>query len=275
MSLRVIAHGLLLTAVVLTIALPARYSRATVVEFQTSLGNFEVNLADTTTPLTVTNFLQYVNNGLYTNSIIHRSVPGFVSQGGGFTYDQMLPLDTVPEFAAVANEPEFSSLRGSIAMAKIGGNPDSATSQWFINLDDNSSILDDQNGGFTVFGQVVGNGMDVVDAIAALPVYGFTSPLNELPLRNYTATDFANGVTVDDTHLVMISAVVITDSTADTSATLTLTPNTAINPAPPVTPPVTTPPASGGGGGGGAVGVAAIFGMILVCALRRRKVSLF
>jgi cyclophilin family peptidyl-prolyl cis-trans isomerase len=106
----------------------------------------------------------------------------------------------------VINEPGISNLRGTIAMAKRPGDPNSATSQWFINLADNSELLDDQNGGFTVFGEVTGNGMDVVDAIAALPVWNAgspcfgCSPLTELPLRDYPG----GGAPVEEQNLVMM-----------------------------------------------------------------------
>ena len=238
-------------------------ANATVVEFQTDLGNFEVNLYDNATPETVANFLNYVNNGRFTSSVIHRSVPGFVVQGGGFTFDMALPLNDIPTFAPVMNEPEFANVRGTIAMAKLGGDPNSATSQWFFNLGDNTANLDGQNGGFTVFGEVVGNGMDVVDAIAALPRFGFAAPFGELPLRNYTQDDFDNGVAVDDTHLVMIDAVIVTDSTVDSAAGLNPPLNTG-GPAPP-------PPPATSGGGGGSLGFFMLFTLSLV--YRRRKTS--
>ncbi len=252
------------TAAVFALAFLPQVSSATVVEFQTVLGNFEVNLYDNTTPQTVANFLNYVNNGRYTNSVIHRSVPNFVAQGGGFTYDMALPLNDVPAFAAVVNEPELANVRGTIAMAKLGSDPNSATSQWFFNLADNTANLDVQNGGFTVFGEVVGNGMDVVDAIAALPRYNFGAPTDELPLRNYTQTDFSNNVTVDDSHLVIISAVVVSDSTVDSAAGL----NPPVNTAPPPAPP---PTLGGDGGGGGGLGLVGLFGLLLIA--RRRLTS--
>ena len=115
-------------------------------------------------PLTVQNFLNYVNDGDYVNTIIHRSVPGFIVQGGGFTAEGLAELlntntnpanaiGVIPSDPPVVNEfsSERSNLRGTIAMAKLGGDPDSATNQWFFNLADNSTNLDNQNGGFTVF----------------------------------------------------------------------------------------------------------------------------
>lgn len=124
------------------------------------------------TTKTAENFLYYINNGLYNNSIIHRSVDNFVVQGGGY---QIASTDGDPPTAiktkeTIANEPGNSNQRGTLAMAKLGGDPDSATSQWFINTNDNSSNLDNQNGGFTVFGKVVGTGMELVDLIAQADV---------------------------------------------------------------------------------------------------------
>ena len=143
-----------------------------------------------TTPATVANFLSYVDGGHYTNTFIHRSVPGFVVQGGGFTVSgSPISLGDVTAFAPVVNEPKLvgtvapNNVRGTISMAKVGSNPNSATNQWFFNLADNSENLDDQNGGFTVFGRVLGNGMNAVDAIAAVPRFGYASPYDSIPLR--------------------------------------------------------------------------------------------
>jgi len=162
-----------------------------VVRFSSNVGDIDMELFDTETPLTVANFLFYVNAGLYTQSFIHRSVPGFVIQGGGFGLNGTM-IVPVPTNAAVPNEPGISNLRGTVAMAKLGDNPDSATSQWFINLKDNSQNLDEQNGGFTVFGRVVGNGMAVADRIAAFATYNATGQLGvafgELPLQSASLT---------------------------------------------------------------------------------------
>lgn len=254
------------TAIVCVIAAIPQLSNATIVEFQTAEGNFQVNLYDNATPETVTNFLNYVNNGRYTNSVFHRSAPGFVVQGGGFTYDLALPLIEVPTFPAVVNEPVYANVRGTIAMAKLGGDPDSATAQWYFNLADNTANLDNQNGGFTVFGEVIGNGMDVVDAIAALPTYDFGGAFTDLPLRNYTQTDFTNNVTVDDTHLVIIGAVVVSDTTVDTAAGLNPPLSTAgQTPAPTVPPPTTSP-----GGGSGSLGILGLLGLLMAVGRRIR-----
>ena len=258
-------HSLLLAALISGTAIYPGISSATVVEFQTVMGNFEVNLYDNDTPATVANFLDYLNNGAYTNSVYHRSAPGFVVQGGGFTFDMGLPLDTIPTNPAVTNEPEFSNVRGTIAMAKLGNDPNSATSQWFFNLADNSANLDGQNDGFTVFGEVVGNGMDVIDAIAALPVYNFTAPTDNLPLRNYTANDFTNNVPVDGTHLVIVNAVIVSDSTVDSAAGLNPPLNTANSGG--GTPP--PPPAPASGGGGGSFGVFGLLALLFGYRFRR------
>lgn len=155
------------------------------VKIQTAKGVIGIELFDTAAPLTVANFLSYVNSGAYNNSIIHRSMPGFIIQGGGFTNS----LGAISATAPVVNEfsADRSNVRGTIAMAKFAGDPNSATNQWFINLTDNSASLDGQNGGFTVFGRVVGNGMQVAEAIAALSVVNagiLNGAFTNLPLLN-------------------------------------------------------------------------------------------
>ena len=162
-----------------------------VVRFSGNLGEFDLELFGDRAPHTVRNFLNYVESGRYDGTFIHRSVPGFVVQGGGFGLNgtAIAPVETD---AAVVNEPGISNTRGTVAMAKLGGDPDSATSQWFINLADNSGILDQQNGGFTVFGRVVGNGMAVADRVAGLQRRDLRAQLGgafeELPLLGPNAT---------------------------------------------------------------------------------------
>lgn len=262
---RIDRRSLLLAALISSTAISPQISNATIVEFQTVIGNFEVNLYDSATPATVANFLDYVNNGAYTNSVYHRSLPGFVVQGGGFTFDMTVPLNAIPTNPPVTNEPEFSNVRGTIAMAKQADDPNSATSQWFINLVDNSTGLDGQNGGFTAFGEVIGSGMDVIDAIAALPTYDFGAPTDDLPLRNYTANDFANNVPLDGTHLVIVNAIVISDSTVDSAAGLNPPLNTA-NTGGGAPPP---PPTASGGGGGGSFGIFGLLALLFGHGFRR------
>lgn len=162
----------------------------TIVRVTGNMGEFDIQLLDAWTPKTTANFLGYVERGDYNNSVIHRSArlpdgSPFVVQGGGYTL-RSNTIAPVPARPPVTNEPSFSNVRGTVAMAKLGGDPNSATSEWFVNLSDNSANLDNQNGGFTVFGVVLGNGMAVADAIAALPTNNYGGAFSELPLRKPT-----------------------------------------------------------------------------------------
>ncbi|MBN1851659.1 MAG: peptidylprolyl isomerase [Pirellulales bacterium] len=194
------------------LSMPATQSVAgTIVRFDTVVGSIDVRLYDTATPLSVANFLGYANSGRYEDSFIHRSVPGFVIQGGGFTHNGSGVL-SIPTDPPVLNEPGISNLRGTIAYAKVGppdGQPpneetiNSATSGWFFNLVDNSANLDNQNGGFTVFGRTLGNGMSIVDAIAALPRVNAGSPFNTLPVINFIPP------TIYKENLVLLNSVIV------------------------------------------------------------------
>jgi len=151
------------------------------VRLQTSMGDIVIELNEEAAPVTVKNFLQYAEEGFYDGTIFHRVMPNFMIQGGGLTVD-MKDKQTRP---AIVNEFRLSNRRGTVAMAKVGGNPNSATSQFFINLGDNSGNLDSQNGGFTVFGRVV-KGMDIVDSIAAVKRTAKTGTIKgrKLPMRD-------------------------------------------------------------------------------------------
>lgn len=204
-------------------------TQATVVEVRTVLGNFEVNLFDEATPETVENFLSYVNSGAYANNVVHRTEASFVMQAGGFTYNNVFPPTPIQTGAAVINEPVFSNVRGTIAMAKVGGNINSATSQWFINVNNNAANLDVQNGGFTVFGQVLGNGMEIVDAITSTSNFNFGGAFTSIPLRNYTSADQTAGTAPTDSNLVLMSDVVVTDNEVATNTSLNPARNTLLN----------------------------------------------
>ena len=171
---------------------------------ETEFGNVYLQLFPGKTPLTVQNFLKYASDGDYANTFIHRSVPGFIIQGGGYHVANSA-FEHIATDPAVQNEPGISNIRGTIAMAKLGSDPNSATSEWFFNLADNSANLDTQNSGFTVFGRVIGSGMTYVDQIAALTRYNlskFGTAFSEMPLENYDG-----GGTLYLTNLVMILAV--------------------------------------------------------------------
>jgi cyclophilin family peptidyl-prolyl cis-trans isomerase len=169
----------------------------------TDQGNLDFAFYPGSAPQTVANFLGYLNRGDFLNTIFHRSIPGFIIQAGAFRADAT--ASTVPTQPPVVNEPNITNLRGTIAMAKLGGNPDSATNQFFVNLADNSSNLDNQNEGFTVFGRVAGNGLTVAEAIAALPTKDYStinSALTDAPVRN-------NPPSYDPASLVRLNTTVL------------------------------------------------------------------
>ncbi|MBE0546502.1 MAG: peptidylprolyl isomerase [Rubrivivax sp.] len=160
-------------------------AHATMVRLFTVLGPVDIELFDAAAPATVANFLSYVRSSAYDNSFIHRSVPGFIVQGGGYTWvEGGLGPVKVPAGPPVVNEfsPTRSNLRATVAMAKLAGNPNSATTEWFVNLANNAANLDNQNGGFTVFGRVTAPGMAVVDALAALRRVNAGGAYSDLPI---------------------------------------------------------------------------------------------
>jgi peptidyl-prolyl cis-trans isomerase A (cyclophilin A) len=135
-----------------------------IVIMETSAGTVTIELDPKNAPITVENFLKYVDEGYYDNLIFHRVIPGFMIQGGGFD-DKM--SEKGKQRGGIRNESSNgqSNKRGTLAMARTN-NPDSATSQFFINLIDND-FLDGRSGrpGYAVFGKVIG-GMENVDTIA-------------------------------------------------------------------------------------------------------------
>ncbi|MDF0750600.1 peptidylprolyl isomerase [Marinobacter sp. 71-i] len=131
---------------------------------ETSEGAIEVTLRPDIAPETVDNFITYAKSGFYEGTLFHRVIPGFMIQGGGFDENlkQKQTRSPVPNEA----KPTAKNLRGTIAMARTSA-PDSATSQFFINLTDNGFLDAGVRGpGYAVFGKVTG-GMGVVDAIAS------------------------------------------------------------------------------------------------------------
>ncbi len=153
-----------------------------VVVLDTSLGAITLELYPDKAPITVENFLKYVDEGFYDNLIFHRVIPGFMVQGGGMT-DQMVEK-SVGKHRPIKNESSnrnrLSNDRGTIAMARTG-DPDSATCQFFINHADNPN-LNTAGGGYTVFGKVIDGLEDVVDKIAKVPTTR-RGPHENVPLK--------------------------------------------------------------------------------------------
>lgn len=223
----------LLAVAALVAFAPSVATAATIIRFETSLGDFDVQMFDASMPRTVTNFLHYVTNNKFDGSVVHRNsdtadpvTRDFVIQGGGYYLHDptgaatTISYTNVATIAPIADEPGggvtgSSNVRGTIAMAKSG--PNTVTSQWFINQG-NNSFLDSplrSDGGFSAFGMVLGNGMSVVDAIGDLqlpPDFGFSigSPFNDLPLRNFSGNSItqvrvANTVTIEDVRVLDLS----------------------------------------------------------------------
>jgi cyclophilin family peptidyl-prolyl cis-trans isomerase len=155
------------------------------VEFQTSQGSFTVELYPEKAPKTVANFLQYVKDGFYENTIFHRVIDRFMIQGGGFERD----LTEKPTRAPIINEAssELPNQSGTIAMARTM-DPNSATSQFFINLVDNARLNyqgpEPELIGYCVFGKVT-KGFEVVKKIGSLPT-GNQGGFSDVPIRPIT-----------------------------------------------------------------------------------------
>ncbi len=185
---------------VLWTSLAAGRAADSLAQVHTPLGDWLLVLFDTDKPVTVANFKQYVATGRFRDSFVHRWEPGFVIQGGGFfvtnRFKSNPSIASMRTFGSITNEysvgPTLSNTYGTIAMARVGGQTNSATSQWFLNLADNVG-LDTVDGGFTVFGRVaVGtnllnrfNRTSVANGIFPLNLGG---PLYQVPVLSPAAT---------------------------------------------------------------------------------------
>ena len=183
------------------------------VRVRTSVGDIDVLLLPASAPLTVANFLKYVNKGAYNNSVFHRSLPNFIVQTGGYQYVNGSVSETPPD-PPVKNEYSLSNVRGTLAMAKGPNDPNSATNQWFFNLQNNAANLNSQNGGFTVFGRVNdAAGLTIMDRIAAQKIYNFGSPFDSLPLVNYNGS-----ATPTESNFVLIRSIIQIEAARSISA---------------------------------------------------------
>ena len=179
--------SLVASVVLLAASLPA--TAGSLVRFATNVGEFDVELYDAAMPITVANFLTYVNADRYDSTIIHRSTtynPADIQivQGGAYLLSSgsLLPVTTDPPI--VLESGSATNVRGTIAMARTSA-PNSATSQFFFNVQSNPAL----DGNYAVFGNVVGAaGLAAIDAIGAVPVYDVSVQLGaaftELPLLN-------------------------------------------------------------------------------------------
>jgi peptidyl-prolyl cis-trans isomerase A (cyclophilin A) len=173
------ANGDVLFATVLNVAQPE-------VTLTTSKGVIVVELYPSVAPTTVNNFLGYVSAGYYASTLFHRAIPGFVIQGGGYTTGGIKRSGQGTPIALESNK-GLSNTRGMVAMARTS-DPNSATSEFFVNLVDNLP-LDYQNAsspGYAVFGKVV-SGLGVVDAISEMPT-GVYGELSDVPLTDVVIT---------------------------------------------------------------------------------------
>jgi peptidyl-prolyl cis-trans isomerase A (cyclophilin A) len=148
----------------------------------TAKGSITVELDPTLAPVSTNNFLSYVNKGFYRDTLFHRVIPKFVVQGGGYTTGMVKKTEQSAPIELESNK-GLSNVRGSLAMARTNL-PNSATSEFYINLVDNLSLdyKNAANPGYAVFGKVV-QGMDVADAIAAEPT-GVIAGFSDVPLAD-------------------------------------------------------------------------------------------
>lgn len=159
-------------------------------------------------PKTVSNFVSYINSSQYINTFFHRLIHGFILQGGGYIwsgdeYQSSSSISRVILQKPINNDFSISrsNIRGTLAMAKLANSIDSATSQWFFNLSDNSQNLDNQNGGFTVFGRVLSH-VDqlLVDILSSLEIVDTGGVFSSLPL-------YKLGNKLDPTDILRLSGI--------------------------------------------------------------------
>jgi cyclophilin family peptidyl-prolyl cis-trans isomerase len=167
--------GAVIYSTTLTIPLPQ-------VELITAKGSITLELDPTIAPISTNNFLNYVNKGFYRGTLFHRVIPDFVVQGGGYTAGMLKKTEQSAPIELESNK-GLSNVRGSLAMARTYL-PNSATSEFYINLVDNLSLdyKNAANPGYAVFGKVI-QGMEVIDAIAAEPT-GVVGVFSDVPLAD-------------------------------------------------------------------------------------------
>ncbi len=195
----------------------------------TVIGDVNVEMFDQDKPVTVSNFLHYVRSGAYHNLLVNRLIPGFVLQAGGLwtaspLSSSVFGVSPTPDYGNITNEfsvgPRLSNTNGTIAMARIGGLTNSASSEWFFNLANNSNSLDNLDGGFTVFGRVINS----TNALGALDYFNHPGPklqilhsggyFGDFPVANirHNCNTTANCPRHNELFHVKISILPITDT---------------------------------------------------------------
>jgi cyclophilin family peptidyl-prolyl cis-trans isomerase len=197
-----------------------------IVTVDTNFGNFQIELLPSAAPKSVANFLTYVTSGAFTNTIFHRSEQpsatnpndiGIIQTGGytsaSTTFTNVSQFQTIPTNAAIPLEYNLPNTAGTVAMARTS-DPNSATDEFFINDIDNSTNLgpNSQSAGYAVFGKIIGNGMQIVNEIAALPTTqadpnNQSSAFNQLPLGSNSSLVRVSSITLDS-----IDGTVFTDT---------------------------------------------------------------
>lgn len=217
------------TLIALCFCLTSTTFAGTIVEVQTSLGTFFVEVNEEAAPVTAGNFLNYVTSGRYNNTFIHGTTGGSLIRGGGYTYNSCtVGPEPIPTEAPIPfEETGLSNLDGTIAALHPSGNANGATSQWFINMG-NDPGLDTQDGGYAVFGKVLGDGLDVVRSISVANVVRLGFFL-ETPTTNY----FESGVDCQlfsrDNLIMVLMSVLDDDKTAASADFDPLTQSLGIN----------------------------------------------
>ncbi len=174
-----------------------------IARISTIFGAIDVQLFADQTPISVANFLNVANLGRYDSTIFHRSVPDFIIQGGGFEAEP--PFESIERVDPIQNEPGILNTRGTLAYAKLGGQPNSATTEFFFNVQDNPN-LDTQNGGFTVFGEITSDAglaiMDMINALETFDASSIRSALGELPVLDPGAIASPGDADMEDVIIV-------------------------------------------------------------------------
>ena len=198
---------------IVTTAAPTAISTPSIVEMQTNLGSITMQLNLDKAPITSKNFLNYVNSGFYKNTLFHRSVKDFIIQGGGYDASTNTSKPRKPTIPSEANN-GLSLITGSVSMALSAPNKvtdnHSATSEFFINVKDNTQNLTDASS-FTVFAQVI-SGMDIVSKINSYPTISLI--LDSLPYVNNRAISCGLNICLQKIYIENIYTSKVVDSTS-------------------------------------------------------------